>query len=431
MIAFLYRALTDIGAWPVRAWLQLRAWRGKEERLRLGERRGVTQIPRPPGKLIWCHAASVGESTAVLPLITQLQQRDGVAVLLTTGTASSARIMAERLPENVIHQFAPWDRRAWISRFLDHWQPDLAVRMESEVWPNTIQALRDGGVPVAVISGRLSDATVSGWQRAKGFAGHVFGSVNLVLAQSDDHAARFSALGAPDVEVGGNLKLASGALPVPPRALAALRSAVGDRPVWLAASTHPGEDEIAFDTHLALKQKIGALLTVVAPRHPQGRDDIEGAAKARGLRSALRSRRELPGAETDVYVADTFGELGVLFSIAPVVFMGKSLTAHGGQNPLEPLHFGCAVVFGPHMENFEDLAPAMTARGIAVQIDTPQALANTVEDLLQNELARTTMNEAGNKLLEDGVSILDVTLKAMDDLLSKTTTHPEPHSDGR
>lgn len=426
MILILYRALTDLGAWPIRAWLRVRAWRGKEEPLRLGERRGVTSMPRPPGQLVWCHAASVGESIALLPLIAKLQEREGTSVLLTTGTTSSARVMAERLPPNAIHQFAPWDRRAWIARFLDYWQPDLAVRMESEVWPNTVHALHDGRVPIALISGRMSESSVQGWQRFPSFAASIFKKLNLVLAQSDQHAKRFAALGAPNVKIGGNLKLAALPLPAPPHAVAELRTVLSQRPVWLAASTHAGEEGIVCDAHVALRTSISDLLTIIAPRHPERREAILHAARTRGFSCAQRSQRQVPGKDTDIYLADTFGDLGVLFSVAPVVFMGKSLTAHGGQNPLEPLQFECAVVFGPNMENFEDIAPVMVARGSAVQIATPDDLVPTVERLLSSEHERTEMCKATDALLEDGGRFLDMTLQALDDLLTNSSSASEP-----
>jgi len=431
MIAFLYRALTDVSAWPIRLWLRLRALRGKEEPLRLDERRGVSQIPRPPGTLVWCHAASVGESTALLSLISRLQDREATTVLLTTGTTSSARIMAERLPDSTIHQFAPWDRRGWVARFLNHWQPDLAIRMESEIWPNTIGALRDGDVPVAVVSARLSDASARGWHRARGFAKSIFEQLTLVLAQSAEHGKRFSALGAPEVTVTGNLKLCAAPLPAPKRAQDALRAAIGQRPVWLAASTHSGEEAIAFDIHAALKNTFPDLLTIVAPRHPERRGEITKELEQRALRYVHRSTGQVPDPDDDIYIVDTFGDLGVLFSVVPVVFMGKSLTSHGGQNPLEPIRFGCAVVFGPYMENFEDLAPSLTMREIAVQVDSAQGLSDTVRLLLGNADQRAKMQEAATGFLRDGELILDSTVHKLEGLLSRVDTDQELRPDGR
>jgi 3-deoxy-D-manno-octulosonic-acid transferase len=423
MIFTLYRILTDLSAWPIRAWLRMRAWRGKEEPSRLRERRGLTEMPRPAGRLVWCHAASVGESTALLPLIKMIGTLPETSVLLTTGTATSARLMAERLPEGAIHQFAPWDRRIWIARFLDHWQPDLAVRMESELWPNTLAALRDGGIATAIVSARLSDTSVRGWRRVPSVARDIFNGVSLVLAQTEEHAARYGALGAKQVMVGGNLKLAAPPLPARPRDVDALTSAVGSRPVWLAASTHAGEEETAFDVHTALRESYPGLLTIVAPRHPDRTDSILALAKSRHLTVAVRSRAELPAEDTDIYLADTLGELGVMYSCAKVVFMGKSLKAHGGQNPLEPLHFGCAIVFGPHMENFEDLAPQMVSAGMAVQIAAADQLAAAIGRLIGDAAARGNLTAASARLSDEGRRILDGTYKALTDLLDASAHH--------
>ena len=381
----LYAFLTDIAAWPLRALLRVRAWRGKEEPLRLAERRGLSALGRPTGVLVWCHAASVGESLAVLPLIHSLIEEPGTHVLLTTGTATSARLMAERLPTRVIHQFAPLDRRGWVSRFLGHWQPNIAVRMESELWPNTLVALKDGGVPVVIINGRLSDSTVAGWARFPGAAKTVMNCVDLVLAQSKEHAEKFRTLGARQVEVASNLKLAAPPLPVDQKTVASLKSMVGERPLWLAASTHPGEEEIIFSVHKSLAETYPNILTMIAPRHPHRGPEIVKQGENAKLTIARRSAGQDITNTTSIYVADTLGELGSFFTVAPIVFMGKSLSVKdgvkGGQNPIEPAHFECAIVFGPHMENFDDVAAMMVREKMALQVANENELVVTLDTL--------------------------------------------------
>lgn len=413
----LYRFITDLAAWPLGAVLRLRSWRGKEEPLRLGERQGVTAACRPASPLVWCHAASVGEAITFLPIIDRLQNDTDASVLLTTGTVSSARLMAERLPENVIHQFAPWDRRAWIARFLNHWQPDIAVRMESELWPNTLSALRDGDVPVIVVNGRLSEKSARGWQRAPKFAHDIFGCLTLVLGQTEEHAERFKTLGARHVQTAGNLKLAAPALPVDEKARATLGEMVGARPVWLAASTHPGEEDIVLQVHKRIAQSMPNLLTIIAPRHADRGASIGQSAGKQGLSVVRRSTKAPVVPSTAVYVADTFGELGVLFSVCPVVFMGKSLTVQGGQNPIEPTHFGCAILFGPYMENFDALAATMVSKNMALQVNDGADLAAQVEDLLQTQEAKASMAIAARKLVDSGQDSLDKTMTALIDAL--------------
>lgn len=412
-----YSTLTDLAAWPLRALLRLRSWRGKEEPLRLNERRGLTDAVRPDGPLVWCHAASVGEAITFLPIIMRFLEDGHASVLLTTGTVSSARLMAERLPSQVIHQFAPWDRRAWVARFLNHWQPDLAVRMESELWPNTLSTLRDGDVPVVVVNGRLSKKSARGWRRVGNFAGDVFACLTLVIAQTDEHAARFKNLGARQVETSGNLKLAAPALPIDQKAAATLESMVNGRQVWFAASTHPGEENIALEAHKRISRNIPNLLTVIAPRHAQRGADIARTVEKAGLSVACRSHNAPVTSSTQIYVADTFGELGLLFSISPVVFIGKSLIIGGGQNPIEPIHFGCAILFGPHMENFEDVAATMVSNNMARQVDDAEDLASQVALLLQHPEARSSLTKEAHKLVDKGQESLDKTVSILTRML--------------
>lgn len=427
----LYRFITDLAAWPLRAILRLRSWQGKEEPLRLAERRGTTEACRPDGPLVWCHAASVGEAVTFLPIIKRLVQDANVSVLLTTGTVSSARLMAERLPDSVIHQFAPWDRRAWIARFLNHWQPDLAVRMESELWPNTLSTLRDGDVPVVVVNGRLSEKSALGWQRAPKFAQDVFACLTHVLTQTPEHADRFTRLGARHVDMTGNLKLAAPALPVDGNLRANLGAMMSTRPVWLAASTHPGEEDIALEVHKRVAKSLPNVLTVIAPRHARRGTSVVQAARNRGLVVVSRSSDAPIAPSTDVYVADTFGELGSLFSLCPIVFMGKSLTVYGGQNPIEPTHFDCAILFGPHMENFDDLAATMISKNMALQVNDAADLASQVEALLQNPKAQASMAEAAHTLVDSGKDSLEKTMTTLLDILETAMKAKDDGNHGR
>lgn len=416
----LYRLLTDLSAWPLRALLTLRSWQGKEEPLRLNERRGITEAVRPQGLLVWCHAASVGEAITFLPVIGRIREDAKASVLLTTGTVSSARLMSERLPSPVIHQFAPWDHRAWIARFLDRWQPDMAIRMESELWPNTLSAIRDGDVPVVVINGRLSEKSARGWRRVPSFAKQVFGCLTQVVAQSDEYANRFAELGARQVEIGGNLKLAAPALPVDQQTKAKFERMIGARPVWLAASTHPGEEDIALEVHRYVAQDMPDLLTIVAPRHAHRGAAIAQTVEQHGLSFIRRSSDTPITSSTDVVVADTFGELGLWFSLSPIAFMGKSLEVGGGQNPIEPTHFDCATLFGPHMENFKDIAEIMLSEDMARQVTDARDLASQIEHLLRHPEERASLAAKGHKLLDSGRESLDKTATVLMRILDNT-----------
>ncbi len=296
MILGAYRGLSALAPPALRLLLKRRLARGKEDAARLGERMGIAGRPRPAGPLVWLHAASVGESLSTLPLIERVLARvPGAHVLVTTGTVTSARLMAERLPPRAFHQFVPLDAATWVARFLDHWRPDLALWIESELWPNLLRETNARGLPAVLVNARMTERSFRGWKRWPGAARGLLGAFRLVLAQNETYAGRFRALGAARVAVAGNLKYAAPPLPADQAKLEALRAAIGGRPVWLAASIHPGEEEAVADAQTRLKHAAGAL-GIVVPRHPEKGAIMAAAIRARGLAATLRSAGAQPGA---------------------------------------------------------------------------------------------------------------------------------------
>ncbi len=366
----------------LRLLLQHRAASGKELPARLPERTGASAIPRPPGRLLWLHAASVGETVSALPLLSALP--DSLHVLFTTGTVTSAALLHDRLAQaglarRVLHSFVPLDVPAWAQRFLDHWRPDAACFLESELWPNLLAACRARGVPAALVNARLSPRSAAGWARAPRFAAEVLGSFAWVAAQSDADAHRLAALGAAMVDAPGNLKFAAPPLPADPAELARMRGLLGNRPRWLAASTHQGDDDAVAAAHRMLAARHPGLLTAAVPRHPE-----RGAVLAAALGAPRRSLgQDPPGG--GVWVADTLGELGLMYRCFPTVLVGKSFAGGkqgGGQNPWEPAQLGCAVACGPHMQNFGEAVGRLTRAGALVQLGDAGALANWVTAML-------------------------------------------------
>lgn len=331
---------------------------GKENRARLSERRGEAAFDRPDGALVWLHAASVGELASVLPLIERIHSR-GVRVLVTSGTVTSGGLAQQRLPHGVIHQFVPVDIQFYVRRFLRHWQPDLALFVESDLWPNLMIETSERGVPMILINARLSENSYERWRRLPRTIGNLLRRFDLCLAGTPGDAMRLSDLGAPRVLTTGNLKLDVPAPAADPAKLAQLTDAIAGRPVIAAASTHAGEEEIVIAAHQRLRLNFPGLLTLIAPRHPDRGPGIADIATANGLKVRLRSRGELPDATTNIYVADTMGELGIIYRVAPVAFMGGSLVRHGGQNPIEAAKLGTAVVHGPHVWNFAEIYAAL------------------------------------------------------------------------
>ena len=404
----LYRLLTGALAPALGTYLRGRAMRGKEDPERVGERLGRAGAPRPDGPLVWVHAASVGESLSVLPLVERIAgELAAGGVLVTTTTVTSARLMAERLPDAVLHQYVPVDTPGAVRRFLGHWRPNLALWVESELWPNLVAETAARGVPMILVNARVSEASAARWRCFPRTAARILGSFSLCLAQDQGLAERLSALGAPRVKCVGNLKWAAPALPAAASDLSSLREAFAGRPLWLAASTHPGEEEFAAAAHAHVRGAHPRLLTVIVPRHPERGEEIARTLRAGGLIIARRGLGEAPMPATEVYIADTLGELGLFYRLAGIVFLGGSLTPHGGHNPLEPARLGCAIVFGPHMDNFAEIAGELTASGGAETIGDGTALGVAVAALLADENDRARRAEAAGRIADARAGILD------------------------
>jgi 3-deoxy-D-manno-octulosonic-acid transferase len=396
--------------------LARRARRGKEDAARVRERLGYASTIRPAGELIWIHGASVGECLSVLPLIEALLEVAHRSVLVTSGTVSSANMIADRLPPRAVHQYAPVDTPASTRRFLDHWRPDIALFVDSEIWPNTIVSAHMRKIPVALINGRMSQRAFLGWQRVRKAAATLLGCYDLFLAQDTATAARLSALGAKRVVISGNLKADAPPLPVDQNNLSGLRHAIGNRPVLLTASTHAGEEETILPAHDRLCQSFPDLLTIIAPRHPGRGSDI---AMLSGVRStARRSRGELPTNDTAVYVADTLGELGTLYNLAPFTFVGGSLVPHGGQNPLEPARLQRGVLAGPNTQNFAIAYDAIFAAQGVGRVASSAEIVAVAERLLRNPNDAIEMGKAAAKAAETLGGAVDRTLNAVETLLS-------------
>lgn len=387
--------------------------RGKEDPERVQERRGEATVDRPAGRLIWLHGASVGELLSIIPLIGRLRAR-GVAVLVTTVTRTAAALAARRLPEGAIHQFMPWDVPAYVDRFLDHWQPDLAVFAESELWPNLILRTTARGTPLIQVNGRMSERSFRGWKRVPRSIASLLSRFELCLMQTAEDARRVEELGAPRVSTTGNLKFDVPAPDVDPDAAMILAQSVGARPIVLAASTHEGEDAVVLEAHRLLAPRLANLLTIIAPRHPERGDAIAALAEQHGLPACQRARGDLPRYRHAVYVADTLGEMGLFYRAAPVAFLGGSLIRHGGQNPIEPAKLGAAVLHGPHVHNFAAVYAALHEAHGAREVSDAESLAEAAFALLTDKPERLRQREAAAQAVSALGGALDRTLAALE-----------------
>ena len=412
----IYRRLSAAAVPLTPALVKRRLKQGKEDPARVDERRGMSADARPNGPLVWIHGASVGEVLAAAALIERLRALN-IRILLTSGTVTSAAIVTKRFPADIIHQYVPYDSPRYVARFLDHWRPSLALFIESDLWPNLILSSAARRVPMVLINGRMSHRSFPRWRRIAGTIAALLGRFDVCLAQSQVDAERFAALGSRNVVTTGNLKLDVPAPPADAARLERLMSVTRGRPIIVAASTHPGEEDILLETHRALAGFFPSLLSVVVPRHPDRGEAIARTIGSSGLRVGLRSRQELPTATTDIYIADTMGELGLFYRLAPIVFMGGSLVPHGGQNPIEAVKLGASIVHGPHVFNFTEVYEALDHAGGARRADNQEALVKQLGHLLADPAARESAVAASARVVEQLGGALERTLAALEPYL--------------
>jgi 3-deoxy-D-manno-octulosonic-acid transferase len=410
-----YRRMTRWAAPFAGSILNWRLKRGKEDPARIQERRGIASLDRPDGALVWIHGASVGEVLSILPLVEHIRNR-GFNVLVTSGTVTAAQMAAQRMPAGTLHQYVPLDSPRFVQSFLDHWRPGLALIAESEFWPNLLIETSSRNIPVGLVNGRLSPRSFSRWKNARKTAKALLSSFDLCLAQDHDVADRLTQLGAPRVLATGNLKFDVMPPPADAHDMQEMKRTIHSRPVFLAASTHRGEDEDVIEAHLEVMEKIPNLLTIIVPRHPERGGEIAQLVQEYRLAPAMRSRNHLPDRGTHIYVADTIGELGLFYRLAPIVFMGGSLIKHGGQNPIEPAKLESAILHGPYVHNFANIYSELNRQRGAATVTDAHSLATSLVRLLDDPNLVRAMAQAAN-----------ATVIPLSGALSRTANAIEPY----
>lgn len=357
---------------------------GKENRHRLQERLGFPDKNRPEGFLVWIHGASVGESLSAVALMKRLMADfPTIHLMLTTGTVTSAQVIRPHLSERCFHQFIPMDMPAAVARFLDHWKPNMALWFESDLWPNMLMEIKKREISAYLINARLSEKSFSRWQKIPWPLRSLLKTFKTIYAQSEVQAKRFEVFGATHLKVLGNLKFSAAPLGCDEHELKKLREALGTRPVWLAASTHPKEEDVVMAAHQALRKIFPDMLTIIAPRHPHRGTEIATLFEKNGIKTQMRTTVGCPSAQAEVYMANTLGELGIFYRCVSVVFMGGSLEPHiGGHNIIEPAHFNCAILQGPHSRNFQETTYRFEAAQAVITVRDAHELAAQVEVLL-------------------------------------------------
>ncbi|MEP0519898.1 MAG: 3-deoxy-D-manno-octulosonic acid transferase [Hyphomicrobiales bacterium] len=392
---------------------------GKEDRVRHQERLGDASLARPQGPLIWIHAASVGETNAVLPICTSLALR-GFHILVTTVTTTAAQTVAEKTADtpNIFHQYAPLDVPSILRKFIDHWQPNMAIFAESEIWPVTIKLLSERTIPFAIVNGRMSDRSFRRWRTFRAATPSLFEHIDQVLVRGEEDLLRFRELGARKVTISGNLKYDSPIPKIDATEVSAFKKDILNRPLFLATSTHDGEEQIALKTHQMLRERFPNLLTCIAPRHPRRGPEVAQMADDFELQSELRSKVGNPSSECQVYIADTLGELGLFYALAPAALIGGSLVPVGGHNPIEAAQLGCAVLSGPNVSNFREVFGVLEGANGCLIVKDQQELANALTRCLEDTLFAKGLATNANKALEGVGGAVERSLAALEPLLA-------------
>lgn len=414
----LYQRLTPFLERGVVAYVRYRLKKGKEDANRLDERFGKASRPRPSGTVAWFHGASVGEAVSLLPLLKRIRaQFPHIIPLVTTGTVTAAAVMKKVLPEGCIHQYSPLDVPAWIEAFLDHWRPNMAVFAESEFWPNLILNCQTRTIPLYLVNGVLSEKSYQAWQRFPSVIGYLLSCFEMCLAQSKTIAKRLKDLGAAPskVRVCGNLKFAANPLPCDLAELNQLKSIVQGRPLWVAASTHSGEEMLVAETHKIVKQSLPNVLTVLIPRHPHRGMEVAKDLAASGLQVARRSCQEMIVPSTDIYLVDTIGELGLFYRLGEVAFLGGTFAPIGGHNPIEAALLDCALIWGPHNHKQTEICGILEPAASSVR--TKEELTATVQQLLVEKNLREEKIAMAHQLITIQAHVLDYVMEALKEKL--------------
>ncbi|WP_375610838.1 MULTISPECIES: lipid IV(A) 3-deoxy-D-manno-octulosonic acid transferase [unclassified Bartonella] len=396
-------------------YLFFRSIRGKEEWCRKKERLGKSSHARPQGSLVWLHAASVGETLALVPLIDYILSL-GINVLMTTGTVTSSTLVKKHFGHRLIHQYAPLDLDFAVRRFIRHWKPDLVLICESEIWPLRIKELAKMRIPQILVNAHMSERSFKAWQKRRVLAKHIFKDIDLAIGQNERDVAYYHTLGVKSVTFSGNLK-ADVFLVENQELLARYRNAIGNRPVWAAVSTHEGEEEIAFEVHKIVKNYLPDLLTIIVPRHPERSEDLIRKCDNKGLSFIRRSRDAVPNMNTDILWGDTIGEMGLFLRLSKVSFVGKSLCGNGGHNPLELALLGSAILTGPHVSNFQEMFKQFLTHDAAYMVQDTKQLAIQVYKLLTNETLRQEMVDKAHEVATGMAGAFERTLKILDPFL--------------
>ena len=387
---------------------------GKETKGRTNERYGKTRIKNISNKLVWIHAASVGESLSIIPIVKEMiKNKYFDTILITTGTTSSSEIIEQKLGDHVIHQFVPFDIIVYVKRFLNHWKPSLAIFVESEIWPNIIYETKKINIPLIILNGRMTFKTFKRWSLLGSFSKKLFSNFDACCTQNNDSTIFYKKLGIINTEFTGNLKFAHHDIKIDEKSYGDLKKTSKNRIIFLAASTHDGEENIIKNVSLNISQVHKNLLTIIVPRHPQRKNIL---AEVKGNKIAVRSKKEKITKNTLFYIADTIGELNLFYKLANIIFVGGSMINHGGQNPIEAAYYGKTILHGKNIQNFTDVYEILKLMKLTEQVENERQLELFVNRLIDNYKNRnsnqtkrvaTSLKKEGNEAVNKSMNVIN------------------------
>ena len=385
--------------------------KNKEDKKRFIEKFSISTKKRYPGKLIWFHGASVGEILSIIPLIKNYEKNKSVGqILITSSTLSSAKILKKFKFKKTIHQFYPIDHIYFVNKFLNYWRPNLAIFIESEVWPFMFKKLNHKEIPLILLNARLTKKTFNRWLKVKNFTESVFSKITIAYPQNFETKSYLKKLRTNKINHIGNLKFSEIDDNKKDNINNNLRFQFRKRKVWVASSTHANEEIFCANAHIELKKKEKNLLTIIIPRHIHRVKEIVPSIEKLGLKVSKYSSNHKNLKKTDIFIIDTFGETKKFHKISSSVFLGGSIIKRGGQNPLEAARYGSKILHGPNIDNFKDVYKLLKILNVSKKIVTPNQLANLI--------VFNKNKNSGIKIKKIGGIILKKTIKELDSLIN-------------
>ncbi len=423
-IMLIYRVLSILLFPFLELYLLYRVIKKKEDRSRLKERVGHATQDRPEGEVVWIHAVSVGEANSALTLVDELLKfSPKISILFTTTTLTSASIIAAKLPQfrgQVIHQFLPIDSYFCVQNFLNFWQPRVAIFVESEIWPNLIYEARKLGVLSFLVNARMSEKSVKKWRIARIFGFKIFDQFAAIFAQSAEAKNLLQKLTKQEILLYGNLKSQAQSLVVNFDELQKLKAQIADRKIFVAASTHKGEEEIILQSFERLKKEFSDLLLVIILRHPNRSEEVKLLLS--GKKFAQRSKNETINSSTEIYLVDSLGELGIFYSLTNFAFIGGSLLEIGGHNPFEAIKLNCAIISGPNIFNFKEIYSDLVAGGGCIIASSNQEITDAATKFLSDKNLASEINKKANAVIKNSDNIAKKIVTKIDQILMLPTT---------